>query len=158
MQTGPLEDLELFAGLSAADLAALTAIAIPVEFSAGDVVVADGDDNDRLHVILGGTAAVLYPGPTAPGTGVIELEAGAVVGEMSFIDGAPAWHTVRAQTRLRTLCFSHAGLRALLAEQPALAAQFMWRLAQILCQRLRATERMYHLERHIAQVLPGRAD
>jgi CRP-like cAMP-binding protein len=90
-----LAGVTALSNLSAAGLAALTASATRHQFSAGDVVVSEGDASDELYVIISGRAAV-----TVAGSRVGELRPGDSFGEIGVLHGVARTATVVALDQL----------------------------------------------------------
>ncbi|MGH2591821.1 MAG: Npt1/Npt2 family nucleotide transporter, partial [Actinomycetota bacterium] len=77
-----LRRIPLFGGMSPADLLRLAGIAEEQTYTDGEVLAAQGELGDELHVIVSGTVVVVRDGVNAP---VARRGTGDVVGEMSII-------------------------------------------------------------------------
>lgn len=73
----------------------------------------------RLHVLAQGQASVVVDGKPVAG-----VHPGGIVGEMSFLSGAPASATVTVTQAVRAFAIDSAALQALLAGDDELQAQF----------------------------------
>src|SRR3954463_11185248 len=67
-------------------------------FRAGDIVVRHGEHDRSLYIIVDGRLTLEFPNADEPSHQVVVMEAGAVLGEMSFFDGLPRSVDVRAVT------------------------------------------------------------
>jgi CRP/FNR family cyclic AMP-dependent transcriptional regulator len=126
-----LSRVDLFHGLTSAELKTVLGQSKEMSFRPGEVVAAEGSKAGRFYLILGGEATVDVGGRYRPSLGP-----GDYFGEISLIDGGPRSATVTAVTELQTLSIASFNFRALLKEQPPLAIKL---LAQ-LCRRLRSSE------------------
>lgn len=89
-----------------------------------------------LYILLEGQLSVIRAGKT-----VATLEAGEIVGEMSFIDARPPSATVLARTNVVVYAIAKPLLQAHLAQDQAFAARFYKAVATFLSDRVRkATE------------------
>lgn len=86
------------AGLDLAGLVQIARHAELVSINSGDAILREGAASKALFVVLAGTAVVEKSGAV-----LAELDAGAVFGEMSFLDGNAASATVRARTEVRVI-------------------------------------------------------
>lgn len=87
-------------------------------------------------VISQGTAAVRRDSAGFALT-VAELEAGAIFGEMSFIESMPAEVSLVALTQMETLFIDHATVQSIIRDNPAFYGRFFQSLAWLLSRRLR---------------------
>jgi CRP-like cAMP-binding protein len=104
----------LFAGMSKRRLRQLAEQATFAEFTAGDHVVATGDNADSLYVILGGSAKVLGKPAARP------LRAGDYFGELALIDGASRSATVVAGRELHVMRLPRQSVVWLTQKHPAI--------------------------------------
>jgi CRP-like cAMP-binding protein len=77
-----------------------------------------------VFILLDGTASV-----TRDGQRVATLTAGDVVGELAVLSGHPRNATVAAETELRILDLTHAGLDQLLDDIPGLAKHLLYEVS-----------------------------
>lgn len=127
----------LFDGLNDADMDRLLAMSERKAFADGESVVRHGERGSELMVILAGRCEVRNSMHDL----IAVLEAGALLGEVGFIDGEGRSANVFASGPAEVLAF-HGGLFDALRDTPELRAQFALNLAKILCQKLRATTRL----------------
>lgn len=127
-----LEQVPLFAGLSARHLRRLAALARSKRFADGTTVVRAGDPGNSFYVILEGSARVVPPGGRP-----IRLRAGDFFGEMALLDGAPRSADVTATEELLTMTIGRSAFTKLLRDEPQIAHGIMRTLAE----RLREAQR-----------------
>jgi CRP-like cAMP-binding protein len=128
-----LAGVPLFAGLSKKRLATLAEMFREHHFSAGEVVVAEGDTSGRFYVIVDGGADVLVHGRL-----VNSLRPGSYFGELGVIDRQPRSATVVASTPVHAFSLASITLRPLLREEPDITYQLLLNA----CQRIRAVQRV----------------
>lgn len=107
------------------------------DYAAGDHVLKVGEKTRDLHVIASGRADVLINGGTIRLAGV---NAGAILGEMGFLDGSPRAADVVAVEPLVSLTLSRENFDALGRQHPEVAQQIL----QILCKELASRLRFLH--------------
>jgi CRP-like cAMP-binding protein len=103
---------------------------------AGSILIREGIPVDTLYIVLEGRLAVVQ-GPNE--RDIASLEAGEIVGEMSFIDARPPSATVRAATDVVVYAISKQVLQQHLAQNIAFAARFYKAVATFLSDRVRLT-------------------
>lgn len=120
----PTDDLELlrrtalFEPLPPAALERLARNSVPLQVSAGRVVIREGDVGDRVYVIADGEADV-----SSAGRHVARLGPGGYVGEIALLRDVPRTATVTAATEMRFLCLERdVFLRTMTGHEPARAA------------------------------------
>jgi CRP/FNR family transcriptional regulator, cyclic AMP receptor protein len=104
-------------------------------------VLKAGGGGRSLYLLLEGTLEVVGP-PARFGRKrqLGRLEAGSVVGEVSFFDGEPRSAGVRAVTPVVLAELTPDGFDGLVAKHPDLARRLLLDLGRILAGRLRRTE------------------
>jgi CRP/FNR family transcriptional regulator, cyclic AMP receptor protein len=131
----------LLADASEADWATLLDFTQARRFGAGQDVLRAGGGGRSLYLLLEGTVEVVGRearfGRKRPG---IRLDAGSVVGELSFFDGAPRSAGVRALTAAVLAELTPEGFENLVAGHPDLARRLLLDLGRILAGRLRRAE------------------
>ena len=130
-----LRAVDLFAELEPRELDVLANVARDYRFAAGDVVVAEGDQSGRFHLIVSGKARV------SVGDQVLaEFGPGNYFGEMAVIDRQPRSATVTAVEDLHTLSLASITLRPVLLEHPDITLKLLEKVVA----RLRATDARLH--------------
>lgn len=72
---------------------------------------------------------------------IARLGAGAIFGEMSFLDGQPVSANVIAVGTVEALCIDVKSIKQAMKEDPSFAGRFYHSIAEILVNRLRATSK-----------------
>ena len=104
-----------------------------VRVDEGRVIIAAGQPNERLYIVLRGEVSVRLHSLDVPP--VARLTRGDVFGELSVIDGEPTSAFVVAESRCRLLGLDRDALWELFRRTPQIANN----LLAILTRRLRAT-------------------
>lgn len=135
-----LEQIELFKGLSEAQLLSIMDICEVVQYDKDSIIFAEGDTERHLYIILEGTASVevalpdkVYAEQLSP---VVKYE---VFGELALLDGHQRSATVRAVSELKALVLRRERLARLINTDHHIAAILFYNLARILAARLRET-------------------
>lgn len=130
-----------------------------VSFSPGEVLLHHGDVSGHCYAILDGE--VLVTATSSQGATVVlgRRRAGAVIGEMSALDGSPRSATVRASTEVEAVVLTAEQFEALILEQPELALDQIRRLArQFRDLTERYSVRGEELRMRVMQLLETNAD
>jgi len=110
-------------------------------FGPGETVIAAGERERSLYLVLDGRLEVLAEHGRRRLRRIATIEAGSVLGELSFFDGAPRSALVRTLTPAVLAELSPAEFDTLAAANPVLARRLLFDLGRILAQRLRAAHR-----------------
>lgn len=110
------------------------------QFSPGDTVVTAGSWEQSLYIVLEGQLEVLAPRSRRGFKRIASVEAGSVIGELSFFDGGARSAQVRAVTPAVLAELSRTEFDALAVASPDLARRLLFDLGRILAQRLRAVQ------------------
>jgi CRP/FNR family cyclic AMP-dependent transcriptional regulator len=108
---------------------------------AGGVLIEQGVPVDAIFILLEGKLAVWLKGKTRPEREIARLNAGEIVGEMSFVDARPPSATVRAVEDSTVFAISKAVLSAKLVADQGFAARFYRALAIYLSTTVRERHR-----------------
>jgi CRP/FNR family cyclic AMP-dependent transcriptional regulator len=130
-----LRNVPLFSACTERDLTKIAKAGDEVTFSAGDVIVDQGQTGREAYVILTGTATVRRNGKK-----VAVLGPGAVIGELSLLDRGPRTATVTADESLTALVIDQRHFTAVLDEVPAISHKLMAHLAA----KVREFDRQYY--------------
>lgn len=104
-------------------------------FTAGDVVLHEGDAERTLYIVGDGELEAL---PSRDGAWhAATIGPGMVAGDLSFFDGRPQPVTVRAATGCELLRLNLDAFEVLAAREPALGRMVLLDLGRILALRLR---------------------
>lgn len=123
-----LKALPIFEGLTARQLMNLARKVKEETVRGGEVVVTEGDCDDRLFLVVEGVIHIVR-GETL----LAEMGPGDFFGEIALFEGTARTATARAQTRVRLLVLERADLLSLLEEMPGIAVV----LLQTLSRRVR---------------------
>ncbi|GAB2607309.1 hypothetical protein GCM10027034_45810 [Ramlibacter solisilvae] len=137
----------LLADFTPAEADLLGASMLRVSAQPGQLLIAEGEASDWMMLLLSGTVDV---GKRKGGTGSDGQEAsevtrlavikeGAVIGEMSMLDGEPRYASCRALGPVQAAVLTRAAVGRLIAAHPAVGAKLLVKLTQLLAQRLRNT-------------------
>jgi len=139
--------LFLFSSLNDEDVEWLISAGTLQKVTAGEVLIQQGGVLDSLFIVVGGTFTVSVAAPPVDAPAhrapaleprlVAYLQAGDVVGEMSFIDSYPPSGTVTAAEDSRVLAISRARLNERLLVG-TFGLRFYRAIAVLLSHRLRA--------------------
>jgi CRP/FNR family cyclic AMP-dependent transcriptional regulator len=119
-----LAAVRLFDGVDPSGMAKIAAVAIEVEFPAGQVIARQGDIGSGLFVIITGRVRV-----TRDGRQIGELGPGDLFGELSVLDGRPRTAQVIAEEATTCLALSTWEFESVVREQPGVALAILRGLA-----------------------------
>jgi CRP/FNR family cyclic AMP-dependent transcriptional regulator len=119
-----LASVPVFSKCTKKQLQEIGEVATELILPAGKVLARQGDIGFEVFMLLDGTASV-----TRDGQHVATLTAGDVVGELAVLSGHPRNATVTAETELRILVVTHAGLDQLLDDIPGLAKHLLYEVS-----------------------------
>jgi CRP/FNR family transcriptional regulator, cyclic AMP receptor protein len=128
-----LSETPLFEALSAEDAAALRRGIIDVQLDRGERLFSEGDDGDKLYIILTGKIKLTKAAPDGRENLLSVHGPGEMFGELSLFDPIPRTSSATAVTSARLAGLAHDDLRAWLSTRPAVAMHML----QALAQRLR---------------------
>jgi HEAT repeat protein len=121
-----LRRIPLFSALAPAELHRVAAIAEEQSFSEGDLLGAEGELGDELHIVLDGTVRVAR----SDGATIARRGSGEVVGEMSLITRSARMASLFAEGDVRTIRIGHREFEAMVRERPEIALAVMRVLAE----------------------------
>jgi CRP-like cAMP-binding protein len=101
------------------------------DLSHGDVLVAEGTEDDHLYVVTSGVLGVVKGAGTPAEVTLNAMRPGDVVGELSFLDGATRYASLVALTDTRVLGLSRADLEALLETRPRVVYHVMRAIVRV---------------------------
>lgn len=110
-----LAQLPSLRGCAKGDITALAETGTVVTLPDGWAFVQEGTPGDAAYVLLSGEANVLM-GRTI----IASLSAGAIIGEMAYLDGGQRHATVATHGRVRAMRLDYDKLHDLLEKRPAL--------------------------------------
>jgi CRP/FNR family transcriptional regulator len=130
-----LASVPLFAALDADSAATLEKMLTTRSVGKGHVVFNEGDDGDRLFIVLDGKVKITRAAVDGRENLIAVLGTAEMFGELSLFDPGPRTASVSAVTDATLASLDHDDLRPLLLERPGVAVE----LLQALAQRLRRT-------------------
>jgi CRP/FNR family cyclic AMP-dependent transcriptional regulator len=142
---GLLQRAPLLQDFTAAEADTLGAQMLHVRAKPGQVLIAEGDASDWLMLLLSGTVDVhkrkidAEMDDDTDTTRLAVVREGAVLGEMSMIDGEPRYASCSAIGEVEAAVLSRSGVGEMIATHPAIGAKLLVKLTQLLAQRLRNT-------------------
>lgn len=124
-----LRNIPLFARIEPSKLKLLAFTSERVVFAADEILFRQGDMGDAAYIVIDGEAEVLVDTPQGQ-LRVATIGRNDIVGEIAILIDVPRTATVRARTRLVTLCIAKDLFFRLVTEFPQMAVEIMRELAQ----------------------------
>ncbi len=141
MYEDTLARVELFNGLSKKDLQLLSQSCKERKYSAGTVLITQGDTGAGLYVITAGKVRITQANnPDRAEEEIGSASAGDVLGEMALLDDLPRSATITAVDDVTALLLPVWEFRAVLRNNPDIALH----LLAALSRRLRKVEQRTH--------------
>lgn len=120
---------------------------VRVRARAGQVLIHEGEVSDWMMLLLAGTVDVAKHRVGADVdrddaedlSRLAVIREGAVVGEMSMLDGEPRYASCIAIEDVEAAVLTRAAVARLIVDNPAVAAKLLVKITQLLAQRLRNT-------------------
>jgi CRP-like cAMP-binding protein len=120
----------LFSALSDEEAASLRASMTLVKVTKGHTLFKEGDEGDRLYVVLVGKLKLGKSSPDGRENLQEILGPGEMFGELSLFDPGPRTATATAITDAKLLMLPHEKVLDLITSQPAVSLELLRRLAQ----------------------------
>ncbi len=125
----------------------LGASMLRIKAQPGQLLIAEGEASDWMMILLLGTVDIgkrrigadADTQEPADNTRLAVLKEGAVIGEMSMLDGEPRYASCWALSEVEAAVLSRAAVGRLISSHPAVGAKLLVKLTQLLAQRLRNT-------------------
>ncbi len=105
-------------------------------YAPDEVILAEGEDNEDIYILVGGSARVEKQTEHRNAT-IDRVTPGEAFGEMSLLDGSPTHLSVVADEAAEAFVLPLASVADLLEEDPMLASHLYHSLAVMLARRLR---------------------
>jgi CRP-like cAMP-binding protein len=134
--TALLNDVALFTELSTDELARLAAAAETHELQRNDLLFSEGDEPDRLYVVVSGRVAIANRSIDGRESMISLMERGDLFGEMGLFEGLGRSAEARALEPSEVLSIPYEPLREIYERRPAL----LWSVVKLLANRLRNTD------------------
>lgn len=126
-----LRDSRLARELSEDELRILAACFERRELHRGEIVVREGNSDDRLYVVVNGALDVVRNAGAENAATLVSLGKGDLVGELSFIDGTPHYASIVAVAPTQVLALHRERLEALLTSHPRVVYGVMRAIVRI---------------------------
>lgn len=120
----------LFRGLDEAGAHSLRGTMVPVKISKGHTLFKEGDNGDRLFVVIEGKLKLGTSSTDGRENLLSILGPGEMFGELSLFDPQPRTATATAVTDAKLLALSHDQVVGLVTAHPQVALELLARLAQ----------------------------
>jgi CRP-like cAMP-binding protein len=125
----------------------LGTIMLRVRAQPGQLLIEEGEASDWMMLLLSGAVdvskrkvgAVSDQEDATDTTRLAVIKEGAVIGEMSMLDGEPRYASCWALSQVEAAVLSRPAVSVLIASHPAVGAKLLVKLTQLLAQRLRNT-------------------
>jgi CRP-like cAMP-binding protein len=134
--TALLNDVALFTELSTDELASLAAAAETHDLQRNDLLFSEGDEPDRLYVVVSGRVAIANRSIDGRESMISLMERGDLFGEMPLFDGLGRSAEARALEPSEVLSIPYGPLQEIYERRPAL----LWSVVKLLANRLRNTD------------------
>jgi CRP-like cAMP-binding protein len=132
VESAALQKYSLFGGLLEDQIKEIVPLIETERYRPGDVIMAEGDLNDRIRFILSGRVAV-----SKGGVNLTEFGEGDFFGEMEVLDIMPTAATITALDIVDVMIISNKSLREIYRNDPRTFSMFIMNLARDLSRRLR---------------------
>ncbi len=137
-----LQEKDLFARVSKADLETLLQAGEEVTYKAGERIIRQDDLHDKLYVIVNGRVEIDIEDVTK----VTDRGPGHVIGEMSMISEAPRSANCNAITDVTVFQISHSVFRRYMETMPGLAVGLLYETVRHLDDTI---DQLYRMSRKI---------
>ena len=147
---GVVRRMELFAGLTDAECAAVAGHLVHAPFMAGETLTHQGDVAHWLYLVVSGEAEVVFEdahGHRRPLGTIRGGGPGAFFGEMGLLTGAPRTADVVARTDVECYRLDKEGLEQVLKARPAIAGEISTLMARRKADLASAQEELSHAAR-----------
>lgn len=134
-----LKNVKFFDTLTEDELKEIASFSKPEEYKEGETIFSEGDEGERLFVILSGAVRI---SKTIPGMGeeaLCVLRTGDYFGEMALIDNAPRSADARTHEDASLMTLSKKDLETLMSEKKDMGYKILSKFVETLSQRLRDT-------------------
>jgi len=130
-----LQKYSLFGGLLAEQIEAIIPLMKEEKYNPGDVIINEGDTNDKIYFILEGQVSVCKGDVLLSHFGE-----GEAFGEMEVLDVMPAIASIKAISQTTVMSMSNKDLRQIYKMDIKVFSLMLMNLARDLCRRLRKTD------------------
>ncbi len=137
-----LSNIALFSGLSEADMAAISSLAVTRSFPKNTLVICEGDTSDSLYVVLSGKVKVFLSDEEGKEVTLNLQSAGEYFGELAILDEAPRSASVMTVEDTKLAVLSKAAFEKCMEQHATIALVIMRGLA---CRLRELTENVRSL-------------
>lgn len=128
-----LKEIDIFSGLSAAELAAIAAETKELDYPENETVIRQNEMGETVFLIIDGKVDVIMEQSDGSEVVLDHITSGEAFGEMALIDDAPRSATIRTVTPCRFLILHKQEFKETAMEFPRIALQ----ICSVLSQRIR---------------------
>lgn len=139
LHQNPLVGVPLFHGLSYRDAATFLREVTVMDCREGEQLVTSGTIGDEMFVILSGAVEVRVRQPSGGSQTVARYGKGAVLGEIAFLAATRRTADVVVVQDAEVLILTQAVMKKTMREMPKIAAQILFNLSLILCERIQSS-------------------
>ncbi|MFI4981341.1 MAG: SLC26A/SulP transporter family protein, partial [Nevskiales bacterium] len=141
----PFGQLDIFAGLSQAELEIVKSLLSRKVYAKGETVFREGDPGRQLFVIAKGEASVrIRPAGATRDIRLVTFAAGTVFGEVALLDTEVRSASVQADEELVCYVLEHEVFQQLADSHPGIAVTLLRNLGRELSNRLRRANRVIY--------------
>jgi CRP-like cAMP-binding protein len=133
-----LQNIEFTKELEKKQLDALASVATYVTFSEGATIFREGDASDLVYLIDSGEVELLTKVPGHGHVTILTLGPGQLLGWSSLFPPERKTASARTLSPTKAIAINATKMRELCQEDLSLGCHIMWRVAEIISQRLRA--------------------
>lgn len=128
-----LKEIDIFSGLSAAELAAIAAETKELDYPEGETVIKQNEVGETVFLIIDGKVEVIMEQGNDQEVVLDHISSGGAFGEMALIDDAPRSATIRTVEPCRFLILHKQEFKETAMEFPRISLQ----ICSVLSQRIR---------------------
>lgn len=136
-----LKEIEIFSGLSAAELAAIAAVTKELDYPPDRTVIKQNDVGETVFLIVDGQVDVIMEQTNGKDVVIDHISSGGAFGEMALIDNSPRSATIRTTAPSCFLILHKQEFKETAMEYPRIALQ----ICSVLSKRIR------HLHRKVRE-------
>jgi CRP/FNR family cyclic AMP-dependent transcriptional regulator len=136
-----LSKVPAFGGLSPRELKEVAAIVHKREYRTGEPVFSQGDPGLGMYIIQAGEVSIGLTGKDGDERELAVLSEGDFFGELALLDESPRSANARCKTDCTLIGFFRPDLFELIEKKQQLGVKVIFKLAEIVAQRLRNTDK-----------------
>lgn len=134
-----LQRLDFTQELEPRHQAQLVSMAHRARFSAGHIIFREGDPGELVYLVEDGQVAIDIRVPGKGKTTILTIGPGQLLGWSSLFPGEHKTASARAVTPTEAIAFNAAELREVMQTDHDLGCVLLWRVANVIASRLKAT-------------------